>query len=256
MYGIALSAAACLRGGTRVDVAWSLDEVPGFDPTDAVAITPGGGRLGSLLGGAIDSRLVELSLMETTEGRFVDVEVNEIEAAALKVEAGTTIRIFFAPGDTMPEELWGILLARDPVTINIALDGARATAVTLGEPPASTSTTIEPDQLTCSWCPTPKVVIYGGGPMAQALAEVASFMEWTVEAAGSTEGAIASATSLSPLDAIVVMGHYTEAVGSVLETAMRSEAGYIGSIGPDQLQQDRGDWLCLLYTSPSPRDRG
>ncbi|MCH1435813.1 MAG: hypothetical protein L7U56_09090 [Acidimicrobiales bacterium] len=32
-------------------------QVPAFDVTDAAAITPGGGRLGSLLGGALDSRL-------------------------------------------------------------------------------------------------------------------------------------------------------------------------------------------------------
>ena len=61
MFGIAVSVAACLRSGTRVDVAWNLDTpiTPRFDSADAVAITPGGGRLGALLGGALDSRLIE-----------------------------------------------------------------------------------------------------------------------------------------------------------------------------------------------------
>ena len=256
MYGIALSVAACLRGGTRVDVAWALDPVPGFDPTDAVAITPGGGRLGSLLGGAIDSRLVELSLMEATEGRIVDVDLNNIEAAALNVEPGTTLRIFFSPAAVMPEELWEILLVRDPVSIDIELDGSRATTATLGEPPASTATTIESNKLICEWCPTPKLVLYGGGPMTDALSEVAAFVGWGVEATGSTEAAIALATSLSPIDGIVVMGHDTEAVGRVLETAMRSEAGYIGSVGPTQLQQDRGDWLAYRGFTDTSRVHG
>ena len=38
MYGIAVSVAACLRGGTRVDVAWNLDPglTPRFDPAGTV----------------------------------------------------------------------------------------------------------------------------------------------------------------------------------------------------------------------------
>ena len=221
-----------------------------------MAITPGGGRLGSLLGGAIDSRLVELSLMEATEGRIVDVNLNDIEAATLSLDPGTTIRLFFAPANTMPTELWDILLARDPLSLTIELDGERATSANLGEQPTSTTTTIEDGRLTCAWCPTPKLVVFGGGPIAEALGQVATFMEWQADATGSTEGAIALATSLSPLDGIVVMGHDTEAVGRVLETAMRSEAGYIGSIGPAQLQQDRGDWLAFRGFSDTSRVHG
>jgi len=258
VYGIALSVAACLRGGTRVDVAWSLDpdRVPSFDPTDAVAITPGGGRLGGLLGGAIDSRLVELSLIEATEGRVVDVELNEIEATALGVDQGTTLRVFFAPAETLPAELWDHLLERQPVTIDIELDDRRAVASKMGDQPTATKVTLEANRLVCEWSPTASLVVYGGGPMADALGAAGSFLGWNVEATGSTEAAVALATSLSPIDGIVVMGHDTEGVGRVLQTALGSRAGYIGSIGPAALQQDRGDWLAYRGITDTSRVHG
>ncbi len=226
-------------------MAWCLtpEQVPRFDATDAVAVTPGGGRLGSLLDGAIDSRLVELSLLEASEGRVVDIELNEIEAAAIGVEPGTALSLFFGPADTLPEDLWPLLLNRSPVTLEVTLDGGRATSSRLGETPASTRIVHTDDRLVCEWCPTPTVLIYGGGPMAHALAQAAEFVGWNVERSGGTEAAVAMATSLSAIDGAVVMGHDTEGVGRVLQAALGSGACYIGSIGPASLQEDRGDWL-------------
>lgn len=258
VYGIALSVAACLRGGTRVDVAWCLDPelTPEFDPTNAVAITPGGGRLGSLLGGAIDSRLVELSLIEATEGRVETIELDELEAGAIGVAPGTVIRIFFAPANIFPDELWGHLLDRQPVTIDIGLANGRSTETTLGDQPAKTTISVADDRVLCQWSPTASMVVFGGGPMAQALGQAAQFVGLNTEVTGSTEAAVALATSLSPIDGIVVMGHNTEDVGRVLQTALVSGAGYIGSIGPAALQQDRGDWLAYRGVTDTSRIHG
>ncbi|MHB1129265.1 MAG: hypothetical protein ACYC06_04380, partial [Ilumatobacteraceae bacterium] len=72
MYAIALSVAACLRARTRVDVAWVVDtrQIDAHDRTDAVAITPGGGRIGSLLSGALDGQLIDLASRQSAHGRF------------------------------------------------------------------------------------------------------------------------------------------------------------------------------------------
>ena len=258
MYKIALSVAACLRGGTRVDVAWCLTPglVPQFDATDAVAITPGGGRLGSLLDGAIDSRLVELSLLEATHGRVVDVDVNPVEATLVGVEPGTKLKIFYAPAGTLPEDLWPLLLDRSPVTLEIDIDDGRATSSRLGNTPTATSIEVSPDKLTCELSPTPTLLIYGGGPMADALGHAAGFVGWNVERSGGTEAAIAMATSLSSIDGLVVMGHDTEGVGRVLQAALGSGACYIGSIGPASLQEDRGDWLAYRGVTNTGRIHG
>lgn len=239
-------------------MAWCLDpdRAPRFDPTDAVAITPGGGRLGSLLGGAIDSRLVELSLLEATEGRVVEVELDAIESQAIGVDPGTTLRIYFAPADSLPEDLWQLLLDRQPVTIDLALAEGRSTGSSLGDIPTVTRVVADDDRVVCEWCPTATLVIYGGGPMASALAQAASFVGWNVEATGSTEAAVALATSLSAIDGLVVMGHDTEGVGRVVQAALVSSAGYIGSIGPDSLQQDRGDWLAYRGVTDLSRVHG
>ncbi|MEZ5095961.1 MAG: hypothetical protein R2731_07440 [Nocardioides sp.] len=53
MYDVALPVSACLRAGTRVDVAWAV-ETAGFGSADragGLALTPGGGRIGGVLGG-------------------------------------------------------------------------------------------------------------------------------------------------------------------------------------------------------------
>ena len=89
MYGIALSVAACLRAGTAVDVAWTV-ETTGFssrDKSEALAITPGGGRIGSLLSGSLNEQLAELSARGGA-GRIVNLHVEEFEATLAGLSCG------------------------------------------------------------------------------------------------------------------------------------------------------------------------
>ncbi len=258
VYGIALSVAACLRGGTRVDVAWNLDPglTPAYDPTEAVAITPGGGRLGSLLGGALDSRLVELSLAESTEARIVPCELNSIEASAIGVDAGTTIRIVFAPASVLPEAVWQPLLEREPVGVTATHDADRLRDFALGGVPSSTNFFTTDGRFTGEWSPTPSLILFGGGPMADALMRAGEFVGWNVERMGGVDHAIGIAATLSPIDGLIVMGHDTEPVGRVLQAALGSRVGYIGSIGPQALQEDRGDWLAYRGVTDTSRVHG
>ncbi|MEM7273549.1 MAG: XdhC family protein [Actinomycetota bacterium] len=260
MYGIALSVAACLRGGTRVDVAWSLDPgaTPRFDPTDAVAITPGGGRLGSLLDGALDSRLVELASAKPTEGRVVTVDLTPIEAEVVGVATGTTVRVLLAPADTLPEPLWDHLLEREPIGLLATVDGGRVTATELAveERAGAGPNTIDEATVATWFRPTPTLVLAGGGPIVDALATAARFVGWRVETGIGTETAIGLAASLSPIDGLVVLGHDTEATGRVLQAALGSRVGYIGSIGPAALQEARGDWLAYRGVTDTGRIRG
>lgn len=259
MYGIALSVAACLRGGTRVDVAWNLDpdRTPRFDPTEAVGITPGGGKLGGLLGGALDSRLVEIAAAKPSEGRIVEIELDPLEAEIIGVGSQTPLRIMAAPADTLPIELWDELIGRAPVGLTIDVQQGRATEVRLEPDDGSgPSVTIASDQVLTRWRPTPTVVVLGSGPMADALARAADLVGWTVRVSPQADEAIGLATSLSPIDSIVVLGHDTEAVGRVLQAALGSAAGYIGSIGPASLQEARGDWLAFRGITDTSRVRG
>ncbi|WP_420622803.1 XdhC family protein [Candidatus Poriferisodalis sp.] len=256
MYGIAVSVTACLRGGTRVDVAWNLDTslTPRFDPADAVGITPGGGKLGTLLGGALDSRLIELASAKPTSGRVVEIELDAIESTAVGVEAGAVVRILVAPADTLPEELWDQLLERQRVTLVAELDGDMVTATTISvDGTADRSVVFKPDSVVTTWSPRPTLVVMGSGPMANAVAEAGDFVGCNVQQCTGPEAAIGLAGALSPLDGIVVIGHDIEATGRVLLAAVNSRAGYIGSVGPQPIQAVRLDWLA--YRGVTDTDR-
>ena len=239
-------------------MAWTLDpqHTPSFDATDAVAVTPGGGRLGSLLGGELDSRMLELAAAEPTEARVVPIELDPIEAAAVGVEPGTQIRVVFSPASALPEAIWEPLLERRPVRLDATVTDGRLTALTIGDVPSSAAFTVDGASLRCDWSPTPTIVVFGGGPMADALGRGAEFVGWNVQRAGGAEHAIGIAPTLSPIDGLVVMGHDTEPVGRVLQAALGSRVGYIGSVGPTALQEDRGDWLAYRGVTDTSRIRG
>lgn len=239
-------------------MAWTLDPqlTPSFDATDAVAITPGGGRLGSLLGGALDSRLLELAAAEPTEARVVQIELDPIEAAAVGAEPRTLIRVVFSPASVLPESVWEPLLERRPVRLDATVDEGRLTALTIGDAPTVVDFTLDGESLRCDWRPTPTLVVFGGGPMADALGRGAEFVGWNVQRTGGAEHAIGVAPTLSPIDGLVVMGHDTEGVGRVLQAALGSSVGYIGSIGPTMLQEARGDWLAYRGVTDTSRIHG
>ncbi len=138
MYEIALTVAACRRADTRVDVAWLVD-AEGFgdrDPTDAVALTPGGGRVGALLAGALDDQLSDLAGRMGDTGRFVTLQVADFEAAVAGLASGGTARCLVVPADQLPDDLWELLLARQPIALVTQLDGDRVLGTTVATPDA------------------------------------------------------------------------------------------------------------------------
>ena len=282
MYGIALSVAACLRGGTRVDVAWSLDPslTPRFDAADAVGVTPGGGKLGDLLGGALDSRLLELASARPASARVVEVVLNDIEAGQAGVEPGTALRIMTAPADTLPEELWQHLVERDPVAVTAELDSlpgednpapgtaddhaegadakvpgsARVVSFSMAVAPAGEASVVfDRSTVTTTWQPRPTLVVMGAGPMAEALASGGELVGWKVTQSPGPDAVIGLAETLSAIDGAVVVGHDIEGTGRVLQAALASRAGYIGSVGPQRVQQARSRWLAYRGISETER---
>ena len=100
MYEIALTVAACRRADTRVDVAWLVD-AEGFgerDPSEAVALTPGGGRVGALLAGGLDDQLADVAGRLGDCGRFVTLEMADWLPSEVRAHA--------APAWMMGEPPW------------------------------------------------------------------------------------------------------------------------------------------------------
>src|SRR3954468_21904420 len=124
MYDIAISVAACLRAGTRGDVAWAggAHGFSGRDHTEALMITPGGGRVGSVMSGSLNDQLAGLAGTRS-RGRIVDLGVGDGDALVAGLSGGGAARSLRVPAPELPEEVWAPLVRREPVCLVTRLDG-------------------------------------------------------------------------------------------------------------------------------------
>ena len=273
MYSIALSVSTCIRAGTRVDVAWIVgwQRLERSDPNEAVAITPGGGRLGSLMSGALDGQLIELAGVQGRRGRLLKLDIGPGDATVSGVEPAVGIGCMLIPASELPDGIWQRLLDREPVCLVSQLDGDFVTSTVLytsdtisgaadgvrrifGQG-ASTTEIVDDIVVTILW-PTSTLVIVGGGEIADSLRQLASVIGWqsvTAENAREAWGVIAG---LSPLDSVVVLGHDLEMSGGALIAALESDVGYIGGVGSNRLQQSRSDWLAYRGFTDLSRIQG
>ena len=260
MYGLALSIAACIRAGTRVDLAWIVDcpQATALDQTQAIAITPGGGRLGSLGSEALEGQLIELAGLQSRYGRLLKLNVGLTNAELFAGEPGVEVDCVLVPAPEMPDSLWQRLLNRDPVCLVSDLDGDMITdtplytASTISDSSShaqrmfgyeSSAAEIVGDTVVTVLWPRSSLVVVGDEEAAEPLSQIASMLGWKPVVTDNASEASGLIASLSPIDSVVVMGHDLEMTGGALAAALESEAGYIGAVGSRRLQQSRADWL-------------
>lgn len=266
MYDVALTVAACLHAGTRVDVAWAV-RTEGLgagvvhDPAQALAITPGGGRVGSLLGGALDAQLGEL-VAAGVRRRLVDLTVSAVDAIVAGLAPDARVTCLLMPAEDLPPDLWDLLRRREPVCVVAHLDGAdvvsvemvaadgfsrdtggtsQAVAALLDR--AVSGSVVTADTVTTVLWPVPRVVVVGGGPIPTAVAAAAQLLGWQVQTATDGPTATGLIAGLAALDKVVVAAHDDEIAGPALAAALGTEVGYIGAVGPRRVQQSRAHWL-------------
>jgi len=272
VYEIALTVSACLRAGTKVDVAWAI-ETQGFssrDKTEALAITPGGGRIGSVLSGSLNDQLVDLSAGGAT-GRLVTLHVGDLEAELAGLACGGEARCLLVPAVDLPSDLWERLRNRDPVCLVSRVDGDRVSDVALfgadtisdaGEETAQlfgrgvSDSVVAPGVVTTVYWPVPKLVIIGGGAIADALRAAAGLLGWNTQVITEARAATGVISGLAVLDKIVVTSHDVEIAGRALSAALSSEVGYIGALGSRRTQEARADWLASRGTTDLTRIHG
>jgi xanthine dehydrogenase accessory factor len=175
------------------------------------------------------------------------------------------------PADTLPADLWPLLLAREPVglvstldsddvvaTRLVPLDGTAEVAAEVADVIArgTSAVTVLDDLLVTVLRPIPRLVVAGSGPIAEALADTARLVGWTVSVAPGTATALGLMAGLSSLDSAVVMGHDVESSSRVLEAALESAARYIGALGSLEMQAKRADWLAYRGVTDLERVHG
>jgi xanthine dehydrogenase accessory factor len=266
VYEVALTVVACLRAGTHVDVAWAVAAEglgPGVvpDPADAVALTPGGGRVGSLLGGALDAQLGEL-VAAGVRRRVVDLVVSPVDALVAGVAPGARARVLLMPAEDLPPDLWERLLRREPVTLVARLAGEDVESVELvapseGDAPAAAGRTeAAGDVVTTLLVPVPRIVVVGTGPIPTAVEAAAALLGWHVQTARDGATASGLVAGLAALDKVVVAAHDDDIAGPALQAALATDVGYIGAVGPRRVQQSRADWLAYRGVTDLSRVHG
>jgi xanthine dehydrogenase accessory factor len=245
MYDIALSVSACARSGTRADVALMLAPVVS---DEALAFTPGGGRIGQVMGGAFDGMLADAADRRLATGRRIRHTVTTIESPTCGLEVGTEVEFLLVPADQFPSELWPRLLDRQAVTFTARLDGDVVTSIDLvsGSDQESASpgpedrpaVFVSDDDVTVVLAPVTRLVIAGQGPIAAALAAQGELLGWKVVVERRPAMVSGLAAGLSPLDGMVVMGHDLEmSLRDVTDLSrVHGPAGLdIGSQGPAEI---------------------
>jgi xanthine dehydrogenase accessory factor len=258
MYEIALSVQSCLRANTAVSVAWVVDTegLGEVDLTNALALTPGGGRVGSLLAGAVDGQLVENPIGGT--GRLVDLQVSDVDALIAGLPSGGHVRCLLVPADRLPGELWDRLVEREPLCLVTRVEDGNVGATTLftretihDAPEAAavmftrgvSNTAVGAEAVVTVLWPVPTLVVVGGGAIADALAAMAGLLGWHSRVVGGIDDATAVITRLAGIDSLVVMGHEPEDAGPALMAGLASRVGYLGGLGGHRVQQARAEWL-------------
>ncbi len=247
MYDVALTVVACLRAGTTVHVAWLADRgaLSGGDRAEAVVLTPGGGRVGRLLGGVLDDQLADAAASGRS-GRLLRLDVGALEAQLAGLAGAGQVGCLLVDASVLPPDLWPALAERQPVRVVAELAGDEVTAVGWSPAEAATSSVALTDERAeAVFVPTPRLVVVGAGPVAEALAQVGQTLGWDVTTGGigDPDAAAAMVAGLSPLDQVVVAVHDEEISGSALAAALATDAGYIGSLGSRAMQDRRARWL-------------
>ena len=243
MYDVALSVLSCLRADTTVHVVWVISGASDQDQADeAVAITPGGGRMGELMGGALDHAISDGMRTLPDSGGLMEIPLGPVEALITGQNEGTSVTVAVIPGPALPVDLWEDMAARRPVSFTFAVDGVALSDAERLEP-GDPIVALSPDRLVTSFVPVPRVVISGGGPIAEALAGAFALIDWRPSVVGEIGAATGMMATLAPLDAVVVIGHDVETSGRALQAAIGSRTGYIGSLGATRMQDLRREWL-------------
>ena len=260
MYEIALSVNACVNSNTRADVAWLVDSSNSVVPMsfDAIAITPGGGKIGNLINSAFDGPLIEQATRKLPTGRIVTRVISDFEATMSNLPAGTTLKFAVIPSNAIENGIWQALLERESIAIVCHIDGDEIikseyfTSVTIiaADPQIAeefnknkSATLILADRIVTIYHPVTKIVIAGSGPIADSLAKGASGLGWNVSVDPRPSMVAGLAATLSPMDCVVIMGHDVESSSNCLKYALESKAGYIGALGSKKMQESREDWL-------------
>lgn len=240
------------------------------------AVLVGGNeRVGSLLGGSADA-LLEDALPHAV--RLFDVALGDGDAVAAGLACGGVATVLSSRIDAVPAPVWEALAHGYPVALAtlVATTAGDGACVALVERPGSRLELVgslgnaeidhsaeekarellrlgrdahevapigEGTLVVEAYLPRTRLLVIGGGGLAQALVAQGGMLGWDVEVREESAGGLpATASSLGPSDAIVVLSHDHERSTPVLAAALGT-ACFVGALGSRHTQELRREHL-------------
>ncbi len=247
----------------------------GFGRRDASdgAVVDRHGIHGELLGGILDREIAE-AFANGPRRQLISGSVTDPDADAAGLLCGGTARLLLTPVGDLPELFWHALEHAEPValvtplasgdevaevgstvavtkatadgTISDFLVEAARTMIAAGQSSSSVVVADGIETLVSTLVPTPRGLVVGSGPVADALVGQGALLGWEIESADDVESAIAFLDGAGPADALVVLSHDPDVDTPVLDAALRSQLGYLGAMGSRHTQAKRRERLTEL----------
>jgi len=94
-----------------------------------------------------------------------------------------------------------------------------------------------------AFVPEPRVVVVGGGTLADAIVGQAAILGWGAVVAEDEGSALEALDRAGASAAVVMLSHNADLDAPVLADAMKRDVGYLGALGSRRTQQHRADRL-------------
>jgi xanthine dehydrogenase accessory factor len=251
--------------GRQVTVArlLAVQGVSGHDSVWLAGFTPGEAPAGRVLSGALDAELA----VPREQPQVLRLAVDDTAADRSGMSCGGSAQVLVQPADTLPDEAWDLIAAREPVCLVTDLATGSTIVHTRAHPPrqqliarlfargSSEGALVDGAAVTAIW-PVAKLVVVGEGLIADALVAAAGLLGWVSEVVNDAAAAQVAIGQLASGDGVVVLSHDRAVDGPALAAALAGSVGYVGALGARHTQAARADWLASRGQPVTARVRG
>ncbi|MDY7102005.1 MAG: XdhC family protein [Actinomycetota bacterium] len=252
----------------------------------SMVVADGGRRAGSLLRDAVDASVAPAigETLGTARGRALSVQLATPQAGAAGLSCGGSATVVVEPLESLPALLFDSVAAGCSfvvATTTVVPDAPRSLVVTadatdgtlgaagldaevieaaraLLDSPREVRRLLETGDGAAVHLerldPRTRVVVAGGGEVADALGEQARTLGWLVDLVPD-EAAIDAAGALGAADALVVTTHHPIVGPDALLAGLRSGAFFIGALGSRRTQATRAERLRASGATDDDLDR-
>ncbi|HEX9547195.1 MAG TPA: XdhC family protein, partial [Acidimicrobiales bacterium] len=270
-----------LAGGRTAAIARVI-EVRGLGSAaqgELFALNDAGGRAGELLGGAVAGPVSEaaVAILDVgSQGRIdiLDLRIDNADAARAGLSCGGGVRVVVQSTAGIPGQFWSALAEQRPVALSTVIDPVQVSHESLvtiygagsfgslGDPDLNGSVEDIAGELLASaesatrtsdhtgntvlieaFVPEPRVVVVGGGTLADAIVGQAAILGWGAVVAEDEGSALEALDRAGASAAVVMLSHNADLDAPVLADAMKRDVGYLGALGSRRTQQHRADRL-------------